>query len=346
MRSVRLRRLVLPSTALLLAMPADALSQNSRAMQFECRAARADTPASRQQAERWVRDRLAAFVPTPDQALRMRSLQLQAEQVKLAFHGISSTCAQYLAGTMPRQDADRSLSGFEQTIANFLHDVGNEAVVKAAGGQVADIPAIRQTLTEVGAAGRQAALLGDEALAEQARAKLVDALTTFSRAFAEACFGQTFDPRVALGIARQNDKLGTGIDVTHCANREYTAEGKGADILWTFAHCGIGAGNWSIRTEGPLHGRGTGTVEPDLSGTWSVTEDTPERDINVQYAGTLRISVKPVPGEKDLVVPDQLSLQATHGIVTTPEGVTRRELSLSGLTFAVKRSDQPCRVTE
>lgn len=325
--------------SLFLILPADALSQGSRAMALECRAVRPD-------AERWVQDRLKAFLPASDQSLRMRSVQLQVEQVKLAFFGIRSTCEQYLAGTMAREDADRSLAGFEQTIANFLHDMGNEAVVTAGGGQVADMPAVRQTLTAVGAAGRQAALFGDEVMAEEARRKMMDALVVFSRAFAEACYGQIFDPRIAMGIARQNEMLGTGIDVTPCANREYTAEGKGADILWTFAHCGIGTGEWSIRTEGPLHGKGSGTFAPNLSGTWSVTEDTPERDINVQYSGNWRISLKPVEGERGLTVPDQLLVQATRGTATTELGVVSRELDMSGLTFAVKRSDRPCRQGE
>ncbi|MEO7987498.1 MAG: hypothetical protein ABI766_13280, partial [Gemmatimonadales bacterium] len=142
----------------------------------------------------------------------MHSLELQAEQVKLAFYGISSTCEQYLAGSMAQEGADLSLSGFEQTIANFLHDLGK---------------------TDIGTTGRQAALFGEDELAEESRKKLVDALVTFSRAFVnEACYSQNFDVRIAMGLARQNEMLGTGIDVTPCANRKFTAEGKGADILW------------------------------------------------------------------------------------------------------------------
>jgi hypothetical protein len=320
--------------------------QTSRAMSLECRGAAADTPANRQQADAWVRERLQAFVPRADRSLRMRSLELQAEQVRLAFYGISSTCAQYLAGTMPRQDADLALHGFEQTIANFLHDLGNDAVAVAGSGQVADMEAVRRTMTDIGAAGRQAALLGEEVLADQARQKLVDALVSFSSAFAEACYGQTFDPRIPIALQRQNDLLGTGIDVTPCANRKFTAEGKGADILWRFKHCGRGIGVWKIATEGPLRGGGDATVAPDLTGTWSLEEDAREGDVRVTYSGDLSLTLKPAAGEDDLAVADQLHLRATHSTVLADGVNVSRSLNLAGLTFVVKTSDQPCRVED
>ena len=328
------------------AAPLSAQAQRSRAMAVECRGAAADTPASRQRADAWVRERLQAFVPRADRSLRMRSLELQAEQVRLAFYGISSTCGQYLAGTMPRADADLALHGFEQTIANFLHDLGNDAVAAAGSGQVAEMEGLRRTMTDIGAAGRQAALMGEEELADQARQKLVDALVSFSSAFTEACYGQTFDPRIPIALQRQNDLLGTGIDVTPCANRKFTAEGRGADILWQFEHCGRGIGAWKIATDGPLRGRGEGTVDPNLTGTWSVEEDTREGDIRVTYSGDLSLTLKPAVGEDDLAVADRLHLQATNSTVQGDGVNVSRSLSLSGLTFVVKTSDQPCRPEE
>jgi hypothetical protein len=275
----------------------------------------------------------------------MRSLALQAEQVKLAFYGISTTCAQFLAGTMTREDADRSLSGFEQTIANFLHDLGNETVVLAARGQVSDMGTLRQSMTDIGATGRQSALMGNDALAEESRKKLVDALVSFSRAFVdEACYGQTFDPRIAMGLARQNEMLGTGIDVTPCANRKFTAEGKGADILWKFTHCGRGIGEYKIETHGPLEGGGTGTVGEDLSGTWSISEVSPGNDVTLQYSGDLSILLKPVADDPDTKEPDKLEIRANEATATTSEGeVFHRSLNLTGLSFVVKKSDTPCR---
>ena len=348
MHALSLAGLIPLSASLLLATAsAPAQAQRSRAMSQECRGASADTPANRQRSEQWVQDRLRAFVPARQPALRMRSLEPQAEQVKLAFYGISSTCRQYLTGKIAKEDADLSLSGFEQTIANFLHDLGNETLVVAARAQVSDMPKIRRALTDIGGTGRQAALLGEDELAEQSRQKLVDALVSFSRAFVDdACYHQSFDPRIAMGLARQNELLGTGIDVTPCANREFTADGKGADILWRFTHCGRGTGDWKITTAGPLEGQGTATVDGDLSGTWSVSETNPEQDMLVQYSGDLTVLLKPVEGDEDTKEPDRLSLQATQSTVTTEGKVFRKSLQMPGLTFVVKRKDTACRVGE
>jgi hypothetical protein len=339
----------IPLSALLLvaagAVPAHA--QRSRAMSQDCQAAGADTPANRQRSDQWVRDRLQAFVPTREQALRMRSLELQAEQVRLAFYGIGSTCRQYREGSLPQADADRSLSGFEQTIANFLHDLGNETVVLAARGQVADMGSLRETMTTIGATGRQAALMGDDELAEQSRKQLVDALVAFSRTFVdEACYSQSFDPRIAMGLARQNELLGTGIDVTPCANRKFTADGRGGDILWRFIHCGRGTGDWKITTHGPLEGTGEGTVDGSLAGPWAIEETNPGGDVTVQYSGDLRVRLKPVAGDPDTREPDQLDVRTTESTVTAADQTFHRSLNQPGLTFVVKKSDMPCRSAE
>jgi hypothetical protein len=95
----------------LAAVSAPLHAQRSYAMRFECRTAEPNTPASRRRAEEFVRDKLKAFVPAPEQALRMRALEAEAEQVKLAFYGISTTCEQFLRGTMERDVADNSLQG-------------------------------------------------------------------------------------------------------------------------------------------------------------------------------------------------------------------------------------------
>src|SRR6476661_6600378 len=149
-----------------------AVAQESQAMRSDCRTAERDTPASRQRAEQWVQAKLKAFLPSPEQALRMRTLELEAEQVKLAIYGINTTCEQYLAGKMAQDDADRSLSGFEQTLADFVHDLSGEVVLMASRAQVADIDALRKGLTEIGVVGRQAALAGEDGLAEEARSKM------------------------------------------------------------------------------------------------------------------------------------------------------------------------------
>lgn len=216
----------------------------SRAMTYECRGAAADSAEGRRKAEAWVQEKLQAFRPTAEQALRLKSLELQAEQVKLAFGSISSTCKQYLAGKITQTDADLSLSGYEQAINNFLHDIGDEVKLMAARGQVADMGAIRSTLTQIGATGRQAALLGEDALAEKSRQILVDSLVSFSKTFVEnSCWNQVFDDQLPLSIHRQNEILGTGIDVTPCAKRYFTAFSE----MLKFESCTIrGVGEWRV----------------------------------------------------------------------------------------------------
>jgi hypothetical protein len=113
--------------------------------------------------------------------------------------------------------------------------------------------------------------------------------------------------------------------------------------VWRFRHCGWGVGEWKIKTSGPLLGSGVATVSDDRTGPWQINENTSEGDILVQYKGDMTIVQKPVEGEPDLLVPDRLLLQATEGTVTADGKVFHRGLSIPGLTFAVKKSDKPCR---
>lgn len=227
----------------------------SQAMSFECRRVAANTAESRRRADAWVQEELQAFMPSNEQALRLKSLELQAEQVKLAFTSISSTCAQHLAGTITRDDADLWLSGFEQTISNFLHDIGNEVRLMAARGQVSDIDSIRSTLTQIGATGRQAALLGEDSLADKSRQTLVDSLVAFSSTFVDSsCWTQKFDDELPFSIQRQNEILGTGIDVMPCAKRYFTVDFPPLK----FESCTIrGVGDWRVLfMPGPMMGDG------------------------------------------------------------------------------------------
>lgn len=264
MRHIGLSRLVLLSLWLItLSQPADA--QRSRAMALDCKAAAANTPANRQKADQWVQEKLKAFLPAPDQSLRMKSMELQAEQVKLALGQIMMICEQYQAGKVSREDADFRLSGFEETIDNFLHDLGNEAHVTAARGQVSDLPAVQKTLTEIGGVGRQAALFGDDRLADEAQKKMVDALVSFSNTFVEqSCWDQSFDDDLPYAIHRQNEMLGTGIDVTPCAQRRFKAQVE----VYTFESCTIrGVGDWRVRwnmaAPGTTGGEGKGELKAE-----------------------------------------------------------------------------------
>ena len=256
MRLPGVARPLLLSVTLTVAAAVPAHAQGSRAMAQDCRGASADSPANRQKAERWVQDRLKAFLPTPDQALRMRSLELQVQQVLLAFGSISSTCAQYLAGTIERALADTALSGYEKTIANFLDDTGKEVLFRASLGQVSDISVIRKTLTDIGTTGRQAALLGEDELAEQSRKKLNDALVSFSRTFVDqSCWDQVFDDDLPYNLQRQNEMLGTGIDVLPCARRRFSAQ---VSVIM-FESCTVrGVGDWRVTWNMTAPGTGGG----------------------------------------------------------------------------------------
>jgi len=254
--------------ALALSTPAPAPAQRSQAMRFDCRTAEPNTPASRQRAEQWVRDKLKAFLPSPEEALRMTRLKEEAEQVQLAFFNISSTCEQYRAGTKPREEADDILSGSERTIANFLHELDNEMTVMASTAQVADLDRLCSSMTETGAVGRQAALLGEEELAETSRKQMVQTLVRFSESFVDrTCWDQVFDDELPFNIHSQNEVMGTDIDVRPCAQRRFRA----VVPPLVFESCTVrGVGEWRVRWDmsapGATGGTGSGELEEKRDG--------------------------------------------------------------------------------
>jgi len=237
-------------------------------MRLDCQAAEPNTPAARKRAEDWVKDKLKAFHPSPEEALRMLRVENEAEHVKLAFFSITTTCEKFRNGTLSREDADLTLSGDEQRIADFLHELDNQAKVLAATAQVADLEKIRASLTTTGAVGRQAALLGEDALAEAARKQMVQTLVTFSDAFVDrTCWDQVFDDALPFNIHRQNEMMGTGIDVRPCAQRRF----KAFVSPLSFESCTIrGVGEWRVIWEmnapGASGGRGSGKLEEERDG--------------------------------------------------------------------------------
>ena len=263
--ALRILALGLP-LALSTAMPATA--QRSQAMRSDCRTAEPNTPASRQRADRWVQDKLKPFLPAPEQSLRMVRLQEDAAQAQLAFFNISSTCEQYRSGRKSGEEADLILSGDEQRIADFLHDLDNEMTVVASQAQVADMDRVRSSLTQTGAVGRQAALLGEDGLAESSRKQMVETLVRFSQAFVDrTCWSQEFDDELPFSLNRQNDLLGTGIDLRPCAQRRFRAVVP--PLL--FESCTVrGVGEWRVRWDmsapGATGGTGSGNLEEERSG--------------------------------------------------------------------------------
>jgi hypothetical protein len=270
-----LRRALRVALALALAPSGPALAQSSYAMRFECRTAELDSPASRRRAEEWVRDRLRAFIPSPELSLTMGRLELEAQQVMLAFYSINRTCTEYLHGQVAEKEADLRLSGFEQSILNFLHDVSDNVLPIAYRAQVTDLEAIRQALTEIGSTGLQAAKIGEQELAELARKQMIEAVVKFSSSFVErTCWDQAFDDELPFNLSRQNDLLGTGIDVRPCAQRRFRA----AVSPLTFESCTIrGVGDWRVRwtmsVPGATGGTGSGELKQerfDASGDYEV----------------------------------------------------------------------------
>jgi hypothetical protein len=216
--------------------------------------AQATQPKSTSRAELFIK----TFGP-PSNSTSLRASDLeQQEQVRLAFYGIDSTRAQMARGTLDQETGNRSIDGFEQTIRNYIHDNVNEALLLANQGRVSDVAAIARPLAGVLSIARQDSLMGHEELAKEAQNQMVKILTAFSQKFSETCYDQSFDPGFALGLQRQNDKLGTGIDVTPCAKRLHTFQ---TGPNWEWKNCSFwGEGEWVIELTDPFSGRGSANV--------------------------------------------------------------------------------------
>ena len=327
-------------------------AQRSFAMRYECRTAEPNTPAARRRAEEFVREKLKAFVPAPEQALRMRALEAEAEQVKLAFYGISTTCEQFVRGTMERDVADNSLQGYEQTIANFIHDVSGDVVAVAGRAQVADLEAIRKGLTEIGTTGRQAALLGEDGLADEARKQMVQALTGFSGPFVnETCWDQVFDDELPFSINRQNEILGTGIDVRPCAQRRF----KAIVPPLVFESCTIrGVGRWEVQwpMPGASGGKGSGELEEERYGAKGDYKVEVEQN-NVAYrtSGDLKLTRRDNgPGNKaTYTLSGEMDVKLIKGdemVKQMAKLMGRKVGGKQNFSVEAEVSDKPCRSLE
>lgn len=221
---------------------------------------------------------IAAFGPSSNnKALRTSALEMQ-EQVRLAFYAIDSTRAQMAAGMLSEDVGNRAIDGFETTIRNYVQDHSNDALIKASLGQAADIPAIARVLSGVVSVARQDSLMGREALAQQAQAQLTRVLTTFSQKFSDTCQQQSFPVEVALGLQRQNDMMGTGISLSHCAYRKYSADISSQGVQYHFEACtAFGEGEWDLTIAGNVSfkiGKATARLMTNgwvpASGVWEV----------------------------------------------------------------------------
>jgi len=229
-----------------------------------------DDSAAQMRADAAWLAKIVAFSPQPwAESLRVKDLREQAEQVLLAKSGIRRTCSDYRDGRLSQADADNILSGFEQTIRDFIHGRGNDALVRAASGKVTDMDSIRTSLTAVAGVGRQAALLGLNAIADEAVATMVKTLNTFDAALARDCKNQSFDANIIAGLLQQEGVLGLHNPLEPCAYRLARFTYTDARAGWSLEHCGPGFGTWAFSENGSGLIKGSGTGETDMFGNGS-----------------------------------------------------------------------------
>ncbi len=143
-----------------------------------------------------------------------------------------------------------------------------EAIRVATRGQATDIGALRGDITVILQAARTNQLMGnDEGQAQQAEA--IRVVRVFSENFARTCSSQSFDHLEAMGLQRQNEMLGTGIDLKPCANRLLEASIRAPTGSITWRHCGMGVGDWKMRSEGYNVGDGSADIERSGAGDYS-----------------------------------------------------------------------------
>lgn len=226
-------------------------------------------------------------------ALRTSQLE-QEEQVRLAFYGMDATRAEIEAGRLSEGEGNFIIDGHERVIRNYIHDKTNEAMVMAAGGQVSSIPAVRKSLSGLLSIARQDALMGHEELAQRAQAQMTQVLTTFSQQFANTCEQQSFPVEVAVELERQNELMGTGISLTHCMNRKYSADLSSQGIDYHFETCSglAGGGAWELKISGLAVGVGSVEEGSLYWGASSWTADVTWHDSSSGFIGSAAGSLK------------------------------------------------------
>jgi hypothetical protein len=283
---------------------------------------------------------IATFGPSSNnQGLRTSRLE-QEEQVKLAFYGIDATRARVAAGELSDADGWRITEGFESTIRNYVHDRSQDALIKSAAGRASDIPAISQLLSGVLGVARQDGLMGREELALEAQQQMVRALRTFSQSFASTCEQQDFPAEVALGLERQNELLGTGISVIHCANRRVSADISSQGVLYHFETCTLRGDNvddhWDLTISGLVTGKGNG-----LAGMWEAT--TMFRGKSDDWTGDMKLIKEEVEeSQRPITVPDDAGplakpngwpKQPVMGGGSVPQKITLQKLRIQTINM-------------
>jgi hypothetical protein len=227
--------------------------------------------------------------------------------------------------------------------------VSSDVKAVAARAQVADLEVIRKSLTEIGSTGRQSALLGEDALAEEARKQMVETLTGFSAPFVnETCWDQVFDDELPFNINRQNEMLGTGIDVRPCAQRRF----KAVASPLVFESCTIrGVGEWRVLWPLPMTsgGRGSGELEEKRDGAeGDYSVEVARSGVEYRASGDLKLTRRDNgPGNKaTYTLSGEIDIKLTKG-----EDIVKKMAELTGQKVGGKRrfsveaevSDKPCK---
>jgi hypothetical protein len=258
----------------------EAAASMSRAMQFHCTSVPEYSKGDLSKDDAWIADKLKAFMPEPGApSLRITSMEQQIE-VAEAIQTIRATCHDYRAGHTPESEADSILSAAEEVIRNFEQKLANEAKIRAASGQVAQLDSIRAALTDMASTARQDVFLGEDMLADAALHTMVSTAEVFDDAFAADCKNQTFDQDIAFALERQRELLSISSDLTHCAYR-YAEAKAGSDFI-TWRICGAVEGKLKVKVKGVTVGEGSGFIGADGEGEYTAhftTQLTRKADI-------------------------------------------------------------------
>jgi hypothetical protein len=177
----------------------------------------------------------------------------------------------------------------------------------------------------------------------------VNTLVRFSGAFVdETCWDQVFDDELPFSINRQNEMMGTGIDVRPCAQRRF----KAVVSPLTFESCTVrGVGEWRVLWPMPMvsGGQGSGELEEKRDGAEGDYRVEVERHgVEYRASGDLKLTRHDNgPGNKaTYTLSGEIDIKLTKG-----EDIVKKMAQLTGQKVGGKRdfsveadvSDKPCK---
>ncbi len=205
------------------------------------------------------------------------------ERVRLAFAAIDFMRKEIAAGKYTETRGKEIIDGYKDMIRDYIDARANEALPRASQGLVSDMPLIAKALGKLLNVARQDMFKGHEESAQHAMEQVSKVFRTFSTAFKNTCKEQSYPIEVALGLARQNELLGTSIDVTPCAKRKYSAELSNQGVNYHFETCSdLSILIWKLTISGKVEGNGeadNGGWEADV--TYQGYKNHPTGEIEV-----------------------------------------------------------------